>query len=317
MERIVYLDRDALRATIRPPSFPHEWIEYARSEVDQIVPRLQGATIAIVNKIALGKAELAQMPELRLIAVSATGYNLIDIEACRRRGVTVTNVIGYAVHAVPEHVLMLMLMLALRRNLFGYSADVAAGKWNRAQQFCLFDRPIHDLHSSTLGVIGLGVLGRAVGDLARAIGMRVLIAEHKNAAIDREGRVNFHELLRESDVVSLHCPLTEETRGLIGAAELAEMKPSALLINTARGGLVDELALVAAVKSGQIAGAGFDVLSQEPPVSGNPLLDLQLPNLIVTPHNAWASDEAMQALANQLIEVIEGFVVGRPINVVM
>lgn len=314
MERIIYLDRDAVRAAIRPPSFPHEWVEYAYSTVDQVVPRLQGATIAIVNKVALGETELAQLPGLRLIAVSATGYNLIDIDACRRHGVTVTNVTGYAAHAVPEHVLM--LMLALRRNLFGYAADVAAGKWNRAQQFCLFDRPIHDLHSATLGIIGSGVLGRAVGALARAIGMRVLIAEHKNTATVREGRTEFYELLRNSDIVSLHCPLTDETLGLIDAAELAEMKPTALLINTARGGLVDELALVAALRNGQIAGAGLDVLSQEPPVRGNPLLEVQLPNLIVTPHNAWASDEAMQALADQLIEVIEGFVAGQPINVV-
>jgi glycerate dehydrogenase len=314
MERIVFLDRDALRAPVRRPSFPHEWTEYPKSEVGQIVPRLRDATIAIVNKVALGERELARLPELRLVSVAATGHNLIDLDACRRHGVAVTNVTAYAVHAVPEHVLM--LMLALRRNLFGYAADVAAGEWNRASQFCLFHRPMNELHGSTFGVIGFGTLGRAAAALARAIGMRVLVAERRGAAEVRSGRVEFDALIAESDVVSLHCPLTEATRGLIGSAELSRMKRSALLINTARGGLVDEAALATALANGEIAGAGFDVLSEEPPTRGNVLLDLRLANLIVTPHNAWATDEAMRVLADQLIDVIEGFVGGHPRNVV-
>lgn len=314
MERIVFLDRDSLRATIRRPSFRHEWTDYPATPPKQVASRLEEATIAIVNKIALGEKELGALPALRLIAVAATGYNLIDIEACRRHGVAVTNVTGYATHAVPEHALM--LMLALRRNLLGYVADVAAGEWNRAHQFCLFQRPIRELHSSTLGIIGYGTLGRSMAGLARSLGVRVIVSERKGATVVRPDRTEFHTLIQESDVVSLHCPLTDQTRGIIGATELAEMKPDAILINTARGGLVDETALVAALRAGQIAGAGFDVLTEEPPVSGNALLESQLPNLIVTPHNAWASNEAMQALADQLVDVIEAFIGGAPRNLV-
>jgi glycerate dehydrogenase len=314
MEKIVFLDRNSLQALIRQPEFAHEWTEYPGTTAEQVVSRLKNATIAIVNKVPLRQDDLAQLPDLRLIAVAATGYNLIDLDACRRQVVTVTNVTGYAVHAVPEQVLM--LMLALRRNLPGYSADVAAGEWNRASQFSLFHRPIHDLYSTTLGIIGSGTLGRAVADLARAIGMRILIGERRTANSVRDGRTGFASLLAESDVVSLHCPLTDETRDLIGWNELTSMKRTAILINAARGGLVNEADLVRALQSGEIAGAGFDVLSEEPPSQGNPLLDAKMSNLIVTPHNAWASQEAMQALADQLIEVIEGFVAGRPKNVV-
>lgn len=314
MERIVFLDRASIRATIRRPDFPHEWVEFPATAPAEVVPRLQRASIAIVNKVALKADEIESLSALRLVAVAATGYNLIDIDACRRRGIAVTNVTGYAVNAVPEHAFM--LILALRRNLLGYLGDVADGAWARAPQFCLFDRPIHDLHGSTLGVIGFGKLGQAVGALAQAWGMRVLIAEHQDRAAVRPGRTAFRTLLRESDVVSLHCPLTDETRGLIGAAELSEMKRDAILINTARGGLVDETALVNSLRVGQIAGAGFDVLSEEPPVNGNPLLEANVPNLIVTPHNAWASREAMQRLADHLIDVIEAFVRGEPRNLV-
>jgi glycerate dehydrogenase len=314
MEQIVFLDRDSIRATLRQPGFPHEWTDYPSTSPDQIVPRLRDASIAIVNKVALGQRELEQLPKLRLIAVAATGYNLIDLDACRHRGIAVTNVTGYAVHAVPEHALM--LMLALRRNLLGYVGEVASGEWERARQFCLFDRPIRELHASTLGIVGYGTLGRAMADVGSALGMRVIVAEHRDADVVRAGRTAFPVLLRQSDVISLHCPLTEETRGLIGGPELAAMKPSAILINTARGGLVDETALAAALRAGEIAGAGFDVLTGEPPINGNPLLDPGIPNLIVTPHNAWASDEAMQSLADQLMEVIDAFAGGEPRNLV-
>jgi len=317
MEHIVFLDRDALKADVRRPRFAHEWREYARTAPEQIVERLRPATIAITNKASLGEEELAQLPALKLIAVAATGYNMIDIESCRRRGVAVANVRGYAVHAVPEHTLM--LMLALRRNLLRYRADVRGGEWQRATQFCLFDHPIRDLRGATLGVIGYGALGQAVAKLARAFGMKVLISERHNARTARDGRTPFAEVLRASDVVTLHTPLTDETRHLIGAAELKMMKPEAVLINVARGGVVDERALAEAVQSGTIAGAGIDVLEREPPRldgGGSPLLDLDLPNLIVTPHNAWASDEAMQALADNLVDNLEAFVRGAPVNIV-
>jgi glycerate dehydrogenase len=210
-----------------------------------------------------------------------------------------------------------MLMLVLRRNLLNLINDVHNGAWQRSKQFCLLDHPIHELHGATLGLVGYGALARGVEQLARAFGMRVIIAEHRGRDVVREGRTAFETVLKESDVISLHAPLTAETRRMIGAKELGLMKPTAILINTARGGLVDETALAEAIKSGVIGGAAVDVVSQEPPRDGNPLLELDQPNLIVTPHVAWASDEAMQVLADQLIDNIESFVRGAAQNVVV
>jgi glycerate dehydrogenase len=312
MERIVFLDRSTLIADIRRPVFRHEWVEYATTTLPETVERLRGATICITNKVALGEAELAQLPALRFIAVAATGVDMIDLDCCHRRRIPVSNVRNYATHSVPEHVLM--LILSLRRNLLSYREDVMKGAWGKASGFCLLNHTIRDLHESTLGIIGYGALGRAVEKLALGIGMRVLVSERKGASILRDGRVSFEELLRASDVVTLHCPLGEETRGLIGKSEFELMRAGALLINTARGGLVDERALVEALTSGLIAGAGFDVLTKEPPRDGNPLLDLALPNFILTPHVAWASSAAMQALADQLVDNIEAFASGEPRN---
>jgi glycerate dehydrogenase len=314
MERIVFLDRSTLIADVRRPKFEHEWTEYAMSAPAEIVERLSGATIAITNKAPLREAELSQLSELKFIAVAATGVDMIDLDYCRQRNLPISNVRNYALHAVPEHVLL--LTLSLRRNLLNYREDVARGAWAEATGFCLLNHTIRDLHGSTLGIIGYGALGRAVEKLALAFGMRVLISEHKGARNVREGRVSFEETLRASDIVSLHCPLNEETRGLIGRSEFELMRRDAFLINTARGGLVDEAALVEALRSGLIAGAGFDVLTKEPPRDGNPLLALSLPNFILTPHIAWASLEAMQALADQLIDNIEAFVKGSPQNLV-
>jgi glycerate dehydrogenase len=224
----------------------------------------------------------------------------------------VVNVRGYAVHAVPEHVMM--MILALRRQLFAYRADVAAGQWQRAEQFCYFGQPLRDLAGSTIGLIGHGTLGDGVARLAAAFGMRVLWGERKDAAFVRPGYVSFRDLLGTVDVLSLHCPLTDQTRGMIGVDELAAMRTEALLINTARGALVDEQALLAALRAGIIAGAGVDVLAQEPPRNGNPLLTAELSNLIVTPHVAWASSEAMQALADQMLASIDAFVRGEVRN---
>jgi glycerate dehydrogenase len=316
MERIVFLDRNTLRAEIRPPAFAHEWREYEQTRPAEIVERLAGASIAIVNKVRLTDAELAQLPALRLIAVAATGTDNIDLLSCRKRGISVSNVRGYAAHTLPEHVLM--LILALRRNLVNYQRDLRAGAWQRAEQFCLLTHPIRDLHGSTLGIIGYGALGQSVERLARAVGMRTLVAEHKGRLTAREGRTPFTEVLRESDIVTLHTPLNDETRNLIGATELALMRPEAVLINCARGGVVDENALVEALRTGVIAGAGVDVLSREPPreEDESALVKLDLPNLIVTPHIAWASLQAMQALADQLVDNIEAFVRGEGRNLV-
>jgi len=314
MERIVFLDRETLIADVRRPAFPHEWTEYAMSTPPEVVEKLKRATIAVTNKVPLHAAELSQLPDLKFIAVAATGVDIIDMDYCRRRNLSVSNVRNYARHAVPEHVLM--LILALSRNLLSYRKDVERGAWQDASGFCLLNHPIRDLHGSALGLVGYGALGRAVEKLALGFGMRVLIAEHKNALILRPGRTSFEELLRTSDIVSLHCPLNDETRGIIGRTEFEMMRRDALLINTARGGLVDEEALVEALRSGSIAGAGFDVLTTEPPKEGNPLLDLNLPNFILSPHVAWASREAMQALADQLVENIEAFTEGSPRNLV-
>lgn len=314
MERIVFLERNTFRATFRRLHFPHEWIEHGETLPAETVERLHGATIAICNKLPLRAAELSQLPLLKLIAVAATGVDNVDLDYCRRRGLAVCNTRGYAVHSLPEHVLT--LVLALRRNIVNYRNDVKAGRWQHAKQFCLLAHPMHDLHGTTLGIVGYGVLGRAMEKLARGVGMRVLISERKNSAALRPGRTPFPEVLRESDVLTLHCPLTAETRDTIALPELESMKPSALLINTARGGLVNELALIEALRNGVIAGAGFDVLSTEPPREGNPLLEIDLPNFLLTPHVAWASEEAMQTLANQLIDNIEAFVSGEPQNLV-
>lgn len=317
MERIVYLERESIRADVRRPAFAHEWVEHPRTVPAQMAERLAGATIAIVNKLPVGASLMESVPSLKMIAVSATGTNNVDLAAARARGLVVSNIRGYAVHTVPEHVIA--LLMALARNLFAYRGSVAAGAWQQSGQFCFFGHSIRDLHGMTLGIIGRGSLGDGVARLAAAFGMRVIFAEHKGAATVRSGYVAFDTVLREADALSLHCPLTEATRHLIGGPELARMKPDALLINTARGGLVDEEALAAALRGGQLGGAAFDVLTEEPPVHGNPLLApdlLAAPNFLLTPHVAWASAPAMQILADQLIDNIEAFARGEPRNVV-
>lgn len=306
MERIVFLERDTLTVEPRRPSFEHEWRDYGSTRPEEVFERLKDATVAVVNKVPLGADVLERLPSLKLIAVAATGTDNLDLEFCRARGIEVRNVRGYAQATLPEHVLM--MALALSRNLIGYREDVRAGLWQRSAQFCLHTREIRDLHGATLGVVGYGTLGRGVERLALAFGMEVLISEYKGAGELREGRTPFGEVLRRSDVLTLHVPLKAETRGLIGRAELALMKNTAILINCARGGVVDEAALAAALREGTLGGAGVDVLSAEPPGNGHPLLDPDLPNLIVTPHVAWAGRQAQQTLADRLVDNIEEFV---------
>jgi len=306
MERIVFLERDTLTVEPRRPTFEHTWQDYGTTRPEDVFERLRDATVAVVNKTPLRADVLECLPSLKLIAVAATGTDNIDLEFCRARRIEVRNVRGYARETVPEHVLM--LILALSRNLVGFQADVRAGAWQRAGQFCLHTREVRDLHGSTLGIVGYGTLGRGVERLARAFGMEVLISEHKGAKELREGRAPFEEVLRRADVLTLHVPLKEETRNLIGSEELALLKPTAILVNCARGGVVDESALAAALREGRIGGAGVDVLSKEPPDADNPLLAPDLPNLIVTPHVAWAGQQAQRALADQLVDNIEEFV---------
>jgi glycerate dehydrogenase len=311
---IVFLDRDSLIAKLRAPTFPHSWQDYPSTLAGDVVDRLRDASIAIVNKVRLGEAELARLPQLKMIAVAATGTDIVDLDACRRRGIVVSNIRNYATASLPEH--GMALILALRRNLLAYRADIEAGRWQRSPHFCLLDHPIRDLAGSRLGLVGYGALGHAMGRLGRAFGMEVCV--HTRSPVDDPDvtQVGFDELLETSDVLSLHLPLSAQTRHLIGAPQLARMKPSALLINTARGGLVDEAALARALTDGVIGGAGFDVLTSEPPPADNVLLNLRLPNFILTPHVAWASGEAMQTLADQLVDNLEAFAAGRPNNVV-
>ncbi|GAA0525514.1 D-2-hydroxyacid dehydrogenase [Pigmentiphaga sp. GD03639] len=313
--KIVFLDRASLQATIRPPAFSHAWVDHEITSRDEVVARLKDASIAVTNKVPLRRAELDQLPALKMIAVAATGTDIIDLAACQERGIVVSNIRNYATASLPEHTFA--LILALRRNLRAYAADVEAGKWQRSQQFCFLDYPIRDLSGSRLGIVGYGALGRSVAALGRAFGMEICVASR--SPVDEPGIVNLPlpELLRTSDVVTLHLPLSAATRNMIGRAELASMKPTALLINTARGGLVDEAALAEALRAGTIAGAGFDVADGEPPADANPLLHVRQPNFILTPHVAWASQEAMQTLADQLVDNLEAFVAGKPRNVVL
>lgn len=313
MQNIVFLDRDSLLANVRAPSFEHQWRDYPATQPGEVAERLAGATIAITNKVPVRAADIARLPDLKMIAVAATGTDNVDLAACKERGIVVANIRNYSVVAVPEH--CFSLILALRRNLLAYGADVNAGLWQKSSTFCLFNHPIGDLAGSRLGIIGYGALGHKVAQLGRAFGMQVCVATRTPVDDPQVTNLQLEELLRTCDVVTLHLPLNDQTRNMIGARELGMMKKTALLINTARGGLVDEAALAQALKDGVIGGAGFDVLSQEPPVQDNPLLSVNQPNFILTPHVAWASAGAMQTLADMLVDNVEAFVAGKPINV--
>lgn len=310
--RIAFLEGDSIPARLRRPDFAHEWREYTGTRPQEMEARLRDVDILVVNKLPVREALLSQLPDLKMIAVSATGADNVDVGWCRDHGVVVSNVRGYAVNTVPEHVMM--LALALSRNLLAYRADVAAGRWQQSRNFCWLDAPIRDLHGGVMGIVGRGSLGQGVARLAQAFGMQVMFAERRGASAVREGYVAFDEVLKCADVLGLNCPLNDETFHLIDARSLALMKPSAIVINTARGALIDDVALLNALKSGAIGGAGIDVLPKEPPVEGHPLLDANLPNLIVTPHVAWGSQAARQGLADQLIDNIEAFVRGEPRN---
>ncbi len=288
---------------------------YPATAPDQVAARIAEAGVVISNKVMLDAAALHHAPRLRLICIAATGLNNVDLAAATSRGVTVCNCRGYGTAAVVQHVFALLLALVTR--LSDYRQAVHDGRWRQASQFCLLDFPIRELAGKTLGIVGHGELGRGVARVAEAFGMRVLIAQRPGAVEEeQEGRVPLSILLPQVDVLSLHCPLTPETRGLIGAWELALMRRAAILINTARGGLVDEALLADALRQGALGGAGVDVLSLEPPVAGNPLLAPDIPNLIVTPHCAWGSRESRQRLVGQLVENIAGFLSGAPMRVV-
>lgn len=317
MLSIVFLDRATIapQIRVRRPDFPHRWHEYDRTAPEQVVERLKGAAICLNNKVPLRQSQLEQLPDLKLIAVAATGTDCVDKDYCREHGIAVTNIRGYAINTVPEHVFA--LMLALRRSILAYRDDVKRGEWQKAAQFCFFNHPVNDLHGSSIGIVGEGVLGRGVADLARGFGMKVMFAAHKGRAGQGHLYTPFDEVLARSDVITLHCPLTEASRGLLGMAEFRKMKRRPIIINAARGELIEDADLERALDEGLIAGAAIDVTSPEPPPADSILMRLlERPNFILTPHIAWASDEAQQILADQLIDNVENFVNGAPTNLV-
>ncbi len=281
------------------------------TQPEQTLERVSNARVVITNKVVLDASALQTCKSLELIVVAATGTNNIDLETARRNGVTVCNARNYATSSVAQH--CMALILALSRNLLPYREAVQNGHWNESPFFCLLDHTIEDLDGKTLGIVGYGVLGNAVAELGRAFGMNILIGARPGAPVSA-GRVSLETLYSQSDVISLHCPLTDQTRNLIGEHELGLMQQHTLLVNTARGGIVDEHALAAALRDNRIGGAGFDVLCVEPPDGSSPLLAWELPNLIVTPHNAWASRRCRQRLINQITEILVGWRSGNVIN---
>ena len=311
---IVVLDRDTLVNRPFDFDFPHTLSSYGTTEAHETLERIRGADIVITNKVVISAQAFAENPQLKLVAVTATGVNNVDVEAAKQNGTAVCNIRAYGNESVAEHAFM--MMITLMRNLPAYQRDVAAGLWENSPFFCHLGAPMRDLNGKTLAIFGRGNIGKTLATYAQAFKMNVVFAEHKNAQSVRDGYVSFDEAIRSADVVSLNCPLTPQTANMIGEAELQQMKLGAILINCGRGGLVDEAALVAALKYGQIGGAGFDVLTQEPPRDGNPLLKARLPNLIVTPHIAWASQEAANRLFDILLDNINRFVAGNPQNLV-
>ncbi len=280
---------------------------------ETLLEHIGQAEVVISNKVLINASTLqALKDQLKLICVAATGTNNVDLVAARALGIPICNVRNYGSRSVAEH--CISLIFALARQIPAYNQTVQMGNWQQSKHFCLLDYPITEIAGKTLGIIGYGTLGQATAELAAAIGMKIIIAERLDANRIRPNRVNIDELLAQADVISLHCPLTEQTKRLIHAKRLKQMKPSAFLINSARGGLIDEADLLAALQNGTIAGAGLDVLSIEPPTAANPLLRQSLPNLIITPHIAWASRKARQTLLNQLADIINSFQQGKLLN---
>lgn len=276
----------------------------------QVGERVAGAEAVIINKVKLSDATLRAAPKLRLVCLAATGTDNVDLDCARELGIAVCNIRNYCTPSVVQHVFA--LILALTQRLRQYDELLATNAWSRSNQFCLLDYPIRELSGKTLGIVGLGALGSGVAAVARSFGMEVIAARRKDASSDAGSvdRVALDDLLTRSHIISLHCPLTSETERMIDVDALRRMRRDALLINTARGGLVDSAALVAALQSEQIAGAGIDVLSVEPPVHGDPLLDAHLRNLIVTPHIAWAARESRQRAIDEMAANIASYLEG-------
>jgi glycerate dehydrogenase len=315
MMRGVFLDKD---------SVDHDDLDFAALDAalghcryfpetrpEQVAERIAEADVVITNKVVLSADHLARAPQLKLVCVAATGTNNVDVAAAAKAGIAVSNVRAYATQSVVEHVFA--MVLSLIRHLPAYTRAVAEGRWSDSAHFCLLDFPITQLHGKRLGIVGYGELGQAVAHMARAFGLQVLVAQRPGGE-PRPGRVALSELLSQVDILTLHCPLSENTRDLIDAAALAQMQPHSIVINTARGGIVNEPALAAALREGQIGGACVDVLSEEPPPADHPLLADDLPNLILTPHIAWASVQARQRCLDEVAANVEAFAANQARN---
>lgn len=315
MLEITFLDRGALPETIflqknsfRRPECRHEWIEYGYTAPDQVIVRAKSSDIIITNKAVLTRETLSALPSLKLIAVAAAGTNTIDTVAAAELGIAVRSVPNYFIQAVSEHTIA--MIFALKHSLTAWYRDLLDDRWTREPRFSCFHHPVKDIAGSTLGIIGAGAVGREVARLAAALGMKPLFAERKGAAKCRQGYLPFEQVLQSADIISLHCPLSDETRCLINAQTLALCKPTAAIVNTAGGGLIDEAALLSALEQRTISGAALDCLTQEPPSRGNPLMEAakKLPNLLITPHIGWTSASALQMLMEKTIENIDEFV---------
>jgi len=291
-----------------------DWQMYQKTAATEVAERVQGCEVVITNKVVLDAGVISQARQLKLICVAATGTNNVDLKAAAAQGITVCNVRAYGTPSVVQHVFT--LLTALNTSLLDYRKDIVGGRWQQHDQFCFMDHPIRELSGMVMGIVGYGELGRGVASVAEAFGMQVLVAQRPGSGQPAADRLALDTLLPRVDVLTLHCPLTPETENLLGRRELALMKDSAILINTARGGIVDEEALAEALRSGKLGGAGIDVLLQEPPVNGNVLLSADIPRLIVTPHIAWASRESRQRLLNQVVENIGSWQSGTPGRVV-
>lgn len=303
--KIVWLESESLSVTLPRPSIEHEWVEFPYTSATDVAARIADAEILVVNKVKIGPAQLEQAPRLKAIALTATGTDNIDLEACAARSVQVKNVVNYGPQAVAEHAFACLLQLV--RRVPEWQNLVHDGSWSRSKFFCLHDLPMRSLNEMTLGILGQGAIGQKLAHYARAFDMKVLFLERQDARQVREGYASFDEGLSEVDVLSLHCPLNVQTKEMVNEQLLAQMKPGSLLLNTARGGLVNFQALKKALESGHLAGAALDVLEVEPPPENHLMLQWRHPRLIITPHVAWGTQQAQGVVAKMTLENIESF----------
>ncbi|WP_392344116.1 D-2-hydroxyacid dehydrogenase [Pseudoalteromonas prydzensis] len=309
---ITLLDTATLAGTsLEPFQSLGNFTSYPLTSPEQVIAHSADADVLITNKVVLNRETLTKLPALKLICVAATGTNNVDLVAAKELGIAVTNVAGYSTPSVVQHTFALITNLL--GNTHRYIADCQQGLWQQSEMFCRLDYRFNDIGGKTLAIIGYGALGKAVADVAKAFGANVIISERKGHS-PRAGRTEFFQAIKCADIISIHCPLTDESRDLISSEELAMMKPSAILINTARGGIVNEAQLAQALANKQIAGAGFDVLTKEPAADNNPLAIYDGDNLILTPHIAWASEESIIRLVKQVSLNISAFSQGESLN---